>query len=121
MGSERASAGRDPLGEQQLLERRGRREQEVGAEEDGTGHVESGGEGVGLRTKGVGHLPTSEIVETEYQKMRQRVRTLYPSQVWLQTNRPDVSFNRIVSIGVRPLPTPCTDLILHTLLLWTVC
>jgi len=48
-----------------------------------------------LETKGVGHLPTSEIVETEYQKMRQRTRTLYPSQVWLQTNRPDVSFNRI--------------------------
>jgi hypothetical protein len=48
-----------------------------------------------LETKGIGHLPTSEIVETEYRKMRQRVRPLYPPQVWVQTNRPDVSFNRV--------------------------
>jgi len=45
-------------------------------------------------TKGVGHMPTSEIVEAEYQKMRQRTRPLYPKQVWLQSDRPDTAFNR---------------------------
>jgi hypothetical protein len=46
-------------------------------------------------TKGVGHMPTSEIVEAEYQKMRKRARPLYPRQVWVQTDRPDVAFNRV--------------------------
>lgn len=45
-------------------------------------------------TKGLGHSPTPEIVESEYQKMRSHVRPLYPHQVWEQTNRPDVLLNR---------------------------
>jgi len=45
-------------------------------------------------TKGLGHVPSEDIVQLEYQKMRSRVRNLYPPQVWLQTNRPDVLLNR---------------------------
>lgn len=45
-------------------------------------------------TKGLGHTPTAEVVEGEYQKLRAKSRELYPHQVWLQTNRPDVILNR---------------------------
>ena len=45
-------------------------------------------------TKGIGHVPTDEIVQAEYAKLRSRTRNLYPPQVWLQTNRPDVLLNR---------------------------
>lgn len=45
-------------------------------------------------TRGVGHAPTEQIAEDEYQKMRRQVRNLYPPQVWLQTDRPDIVFNR---------------------------
>lgn len=45
-------------------------------------------------TKGIGHAPTPEIAERMYQKMRARVRTLYPTTVSLQSNRPDTMFNR---------------------------
>lgn len=45
-------------------------------------------------TKGLGHAPPEEIVQSEYQRLRARVRNLYPRQVWLATNRPDVIFNR---------------------------
>jgi hypothetical protein len=45
-------------------------------------------------TRGRGHTPTAEVVEGEYRKMRSTVRQLYPRQVWLQTNRPDVLLNR---------------------------
>jgi hypothetical protein len=34
------------------------------------------------------------VAQAEYQAMRDRVRNLYPRQVWLQTNRPDVMLNR---------------------------
>jgi hypothetical protein len=45
-------------------------------------------------TKGIGHVPTPEIAERAYGKLRQRRRELYPVQVWLQSNRPDSLFNR---------------------------
>jgi hypothetical protein len=45
-------------------------------------------------TKGVGHTPTAEIIEKNYQKMRTRVRDLYPKEVDVQSNRPDTMFNR---------------------------
>ena len=45
-------------------------------------------------TRDVGHVPTEQIVEAEYGRMRKYVRNLYPPQVWLQTNRPEVLFNR---------------------------
>lgn len=45
-------------------------------------------------TRGLGHTPSAEVVEAEYRKMRAKVRDLYPHQAWLQTNRPDVMFNR---------------------------
>jgi hypothetical protein len=45
-------------------------------------------------TKGLGHTPSESVVESEYQMMRSRTRSLYPRQAWLQTNRPDVALNR---------------------------
>ena len=45
-------------------------------------------------TSNIGHAPTEQIVEEEYHKMRGRVRDLYPPQVWLASNRPDIVFNR---------------------------
>jgi hypothetical protein len=45
-------------------------------------------------TRNVGHFPTDEIAEQGYQKMRGRVRSLYPKQVSLQSNRPDTMCNR---------------------------
>jgi pimeloyl-ACP methyl ester carboxylesterase len=45
-------------------------------------------------TKGIGHAPTPAIAERLYEKMRARVRQLYPPVVSLQSNRPDTMFNR---------------------------
>jgi hypothetical protein len=46
-------------------------------------------------TANVGHVPTDEIIEQQYEKMRARTRSLYPTQVALQSNRPDTMFNRL--------------------------
>ncbi len=46
-------------------------------------------------TKGVGHAPTDAIVARLYDKMRARVRPLYPTEVTIQSNRPDTIFNRV--------------------------
>jgi hypothetical protein len=45
-------------------------------------------------TKSVGHVPTPQVVEASYAKLRARAREVYPVQVWLQSNRPDSQFNR---------------------------
>ena len=45
-------------------------------------------------TKGLGHVPPPQVADNEYIQMRQRTRDLYPPQVWLQSNRADVMFNR---------------------------
>ena len=45
-------------------------------------------------TKGLGHVPPPELAENQYRQMRDRVRELYPPQVWQQGDRPDVIFNR---------------------------
>jgi hypothetical protein len=45
-------------------------------------------------TKDLGHVPSDSIVQKCYEKMRARVRELYPKQVALQSNRPDTLFNR---------------------------
>jgi pimeloyl-ACP methyl ester carboxylesterase len=47
-----------------------------------------------LQTKGIGHLPTEQILADAYQKLRKQTRNLYPPQVWLKTDRPDVLLNR---------------------------
>jgi hypothetical protein len=47
------------------------------------------------QTKNLGHVPSDEVVERDYQKMRSRLRLLYPKEVWVQTSLPDVAFNRI--------------------------
>lgn len=45
-------------------------------------------------TKGFGHTPNDAIQERVYQKMRARVRELYPRRVALQSNRAETIFNR---------------------------
>jgi hypothetical protein len=47
------------------------------------------------QTTGVGHVPTPEIAEAAYQKMRARVRDLYPAHVSMQSDRPEPIFNRM--------------------------
>src|SRR5439155_5557274 len=46
-------------------------------------------------TKGVGHVPPESIVQASYAKLRATVRDLYPQQVWLQSNRPEPTINRV--------------------------
>jgi hypothetical protein len=45
-------------------------------------------------TQTVGHKPTDQIVEEDYQKVRSRVRSLYPAEVIVQSNSLDTVFNR---------------------------
>ena len=45
-------------------------------------------------TKGIGHAPTAAIADEIYEKMRARTRNLYPSELSIQSNRPDTLFNR---------------------------
>lgn len=45
-------------------------------------------------TKGIGHAPDAATARRAYEKMRSRVRELYPKTVALQSNRPDTMFNR---------------------------
>ncbi|HZL35793.1 MAG TPA: hypothetical protein VFC78_10825 [Tepidisphaeraceae bacterium] len=47
-----------------------------------------------VETKGLGHTPSNSIVAQRYEMMRSRVRQLYPPQVTIQSNRPEVLFNR---------------------------
>lgn len=45
-------------------------------------------------TKKLGHIPPDMIVQKCYERMRSKMRELYPKQVSLQSNRPDTIFNR---------------------------
>ena len=45
-------------------------------------------------TRGLDHHLSRELLDRNDQAMRSRTRNLYPGQVWVQTNRPDVLFNR---------------------------
>jgi hypothetical protein len=45
-------------------------------------------------TKKVGHVPPPEVLQRTYEKVRARVRELYPKRVDIQSNRPDTIFNR---------------------------
>jgi hypothetical protein len=47
-----------------------------------------------VETKNLGHAPPENIAEERYQKLRARVRDLYPAEVAIQSNRPDTLFNR---------------------------
>jgi hypothetical protein len=60
-------------------------------------------------TKGVGHAPSDEIVERLYQKMRSRVRELYPKEVSHGSNRPDAAFNRNDWVQVYQMLSPGKD------------
>ncbi len=55
-------------------------------------------------TKGLGHAPGADVAERAYGKMIARVRDIYPPEVYLQSNRPDVVFNRVDWVQVyQPL------------------
>jgi hypothetical protein len=45
-------------------------------------------------TKGLGHEPGPEVEDRLYRKMTARERELYPREVRIRTNRPDLAFNR---------------------------
>ena len=45
-------------------------------------------------TRDLGHVPSPQIVEDEYKKLRTRTRDLYPKEVFIQSNSPDTIFNR---------------------------
>jgi pimeloyl-ACP methyl ester carboxylesterase len=46
-------------------------------------------------TRGIGHVPTDQIVEERYAKTRSRARAAHPKRITMQSNRPDTIFNRI--------------------------
>jgi hypothetical protein len=45
-------------------------------------------------TNDLGHIPSPQIVEDEYKKLRTRTRDLYPADVFIQSNSADTIFNR---------------------------
>ncbi|HRK32660.1 MAG TPA: alpha/beta hydrolase-fold protein [Tepidisphaeraceae bacterium] len=45
-------------------------------------------------TKGLGHRPPMQLVDKMYAKLRKRVRSLYPAEVTIQSNRLDPIYNR---------------------------
>jgi hypothetical protein len=45
-------------------------------------------------TRDLGHMPSAQIVEDEYKKMRTRTRDLYPANVFIQSNDEATIFNR---------------------------
>jgi hypothetical protein len=47
-----------------------------------------------VETKGLGHAPPEAVADERYQKMRSHIRNVYPTWVSIQSNRPDVMFNR---------------------------
>ena len=48
-----------------------------------------------IETKQMGHQPSTDLVASTYRKMVGHVRDLYPQDVWVQTDRPEVIFNRV--------------------------
>jgi pimeloyl-ACP methyl ester carboxylesterase len=46
-------------------------------------------------TRKLGHRPPASILEKTYDKMRKRQRALYPSEVLVQSDRPDAIYNRV--------------------------
>jgi hypothetical protein len=62
-----------------------------------------------VETKNVGHVPTEEIVEQCYAKLRARTRDLYPKQIFLNSNREEVPFNRIDWLQIYQPTQPGTE------------
>jgi hypothetical protein len=46
-------------------------------------------------TKDLGHAPSQPILDEEYNKLRSTRRTLYPKQVYIESNSPDTIYNRV--------------------------
>lgn len=57
-------------------------------------------------TTGVGSTPTPEISNRLYSQMRAKTRSLYPKQVALASNRPDILLNRNDWLQVYQMMTP---------------
>ena len=64
-------------------------------------------------THGLGHAPRPDVIEDCYQKMRARVRELYPAEVAIQSDRPDSEFNRIDWIQVYQEISPGSDVVVR--------
>jgi len=64
-------------------------------------------------TQSMGHAPTPQLVKQEYAKVRARVRALYPTDLFLQSDSPDTIFNRIDWLQIyQPLdPGPLSKLV----------
>jgi hypothetical protein len=64
-------------------------------------------------TQSMGHAPTPQLVEQEYAKLRARIRALYPTDLFLQSDSPDTIFNRIDWLQIyQPLdPGPLSKLV----------
>ncbi len=45
-------------------------------------------------TKNLGHVPPPQVINQVCDKMRARVRELYPKEVFIQSNKPEAVFNR---------------------------
>jgi hypothetical protein len=60
-------------------------------------------------TNNVGHAPSDEIAERQYQKLRARTRLLYPPEVVLASNRPESMFNRNDWLQVYQMLNPGPD------------
>jgi pimeloyl-ACP methyl ester carboxylesterase len=45
-------------------------------------------------TRDLGHVPSPQIVQDEYKKLRSRTRDLYPPRVFIQSNNSDTPYNR---------------------------
>jgi hypothetical protein len=46
-------------------------------------------------TKLLGHMPSAEIIQRTYKKLREVSRDLYPAAVCIQSTRPESAFNRL--------------------------
>jgi hypothetical protein len=57
-------------------------------------------------TRDLGHQPSPQIIEAQYEKMRSRVRDLYPAQVFLQSNSDDTVYNRADWLQIYQPLTP---------------
>ncbi len=60
-------------------------------------------------TRGLGHMPSDEVVESLYKLVRGRTRALYPKGETMQSDRPDTMFNRLDWVQVYQQIDPGQD------------
>jgi hypothetical protein len=67
-------------------------------------------------TKDLGHAPSQAILDEEYGKLRSTKRTLYPKQVYIESNSPDTIYNRVDWLQIyQPLNSGQTLKLLFTI------